>query len=48
MESDSEFYCLHESPQFSIYVFVMKKGVVMPIHDHPGMSVFRFVFYVKK
>ncbi len=33
-------YCeLYESPTVTVGVFLLKRGCVIPYHDHPGMSV---------
>ncbi|KAJ3133947.1 hypothetical protein HK100_003978 [Physocladia obscura] len=40
-----EFYKIHESQDFEIGVFVLKQGATMPIHDHPGMTVFTKLVY---
>jgi quercetin dioxygenase-like cupin family protein len=35
-----EYYCISESEDYTIAVFILKKGETMPIHDHPLMTVF--------
>ena len=40
---DIEVYPLYNTLHFTMCIFVMKKGSSMPIHDHPGMTVLRFV-----
>ncbi|KAI9199727.1 uncharacterized protein BJ171DRAFT_201826 [Polychytrium aggregatum] len=35
-----EYYSVYESSVFTICVFVLKRGTIMPIHDHPDMTVF--------
>jgi quercetin dioxygenase-like cupin family protein len=35
-----EYYCISESADYTIAVFILKKGETMPIHDHPLMTVF--------
>ncbi|KAJ3122984.1 hypothetical protein HK100_011755 [Physocladia obscura] len=40
-----EFYNIHETQDFEIGLFVLKRGATMPIHDHPGMTVFTKLVY---
>ncbi|KAJ3060427.1 hypothetical protein HK102_009490, partial [Quaeritorhiza haematococci] len=40
MQSPVEYYPIYESEVFTMCVFVLKKGVTMPTHDHPNMMVF--------
>ncbi|RKP00195.1 hypothetical protein CXG81DRAFT_19820 [Caulochytrium protostelioides] len=35
-----EYYAVLDDPAVTIGVFVLRAGVSMPIHDHPGMTVF--------
>ncbi|KAI8802358.1 hypothetical protein BJ742DRAFT_833265 [Cladochytrium replicatum] len=35
-----EYYPIWESEYFTMCVFVLRKGVTMPTHDHPNMTVF--------
>ncbi|KXS21467.1 hypothetical protein M427DRAFT_271099 [Gonapodya prolifera JEL478] len=35
-----EYYPIFDSNLFTMCLFVLKKGANMPVHDHPGMSVF--------
>ncbi|KAJ3120181.1 Nucleolar complex protein 3 [Nowakowskiella sp. JEL0407] len=35
-----EYYPIWESDVFTMCVFVIRKGITMPTHDHPSMTVF--------
>ncbi|KAI8844843.1 hypothetical protein BC829DRAFT_400148 [Chytridium lagenaria] len=35
-----EFYNIFSSDNLTICIFVLKKGAVMPVHDHPSMTVY--------
>ena len=36
-----EYYTIYEADHFQVFVMVMRQGKVIPVHDHPGMTVFR-------
>ena len=38
---------VYESPAFDIVVFLFPAGATIPLHDHPGMTVFSKVLYGK-
>lgn len=40
--ADILYASIFDDAKLSIGVFFMRKGAVIPIHDHPGMSVIRF------
>ncbi|KAJ3216389.1 hypothetical protein HDU67_009524 [Dinochytrium kinnereticum] len=35
-----EYYNIYSSASLTICIFVLKKGVMMPVHDHPSMTVY--------
>lgn len=38
--SKNEYYTVVETPEFNICLFVLQRGQVIPLHDHPDMTVF--------
>ncbi|KAJ1534886.1 hypothetical protein HK405_015916, partial [Cladochytrium tenue] len=40
-----EYYSITESPLFTLGLLILKRGQTLPIHDHPGMSVFTKVIF---
>jgi hypothetical protein len=37
-----EYYPVYNTPDYTLAIFSVPKGCVIPIHDHPHMDVFRF------
>ncbi|KAJ3099531.1 hypothetical protein HDU97_002974 [Phlyctochytrium planicorne] len=35
-----EYYNIYSSENLTICIFVLRKGAVMPVHDHPSMTVY--------
>lgn len=42
-----EYYSIYETNHFHICIIVLRKGRIIPLHDHPGMVVFRYFIQVK-
>jgi cysteamine dioxygenase len=45
---DVTYIDVYEHPQTTSGIFVMKKGSRLPLHDHPGMFVFRYTITYRR